>query len=192
MGAVFTPLLTAGLDKQSGFARYSENWEGNDAAFMLVRWPAEIGLQAFGGDGDRGWLVARVALLVLLAAWVARVAWRPVSGGRDLCRRCLLVLAAVFLLSPTPFPWRYVCLLPFLALYPRLSLVLWTALLPLYRLVFYFEGIGRPNVFHYGVVWVEHLPVAAFLVWEWTTGRWRAPDEAEPAPEAPQPFASAP
>ena len=179
VAAVFTPVLAAGVDRGSGFVRYGEHWEMNDAAFMLIHWPCLGALRAFGADLAHGQLLARVVLLVLLAAWMLRVAWRPVAGGRDLSRRCLLVIAAVFLLSPTQFPWYYVWVLPFLALFPRLSLALWTALLPLYRLMFYCEGVERPDVFHYGVVWIEHLPVVALLVWEWVTGRWRAPAEAE-------------
>ena len=70
-------------------------------------------------------------------------------------------------------------LLPLLALTPRLSLLSLTALLPLYYLRFYFEARGEPGRFDHGVVWIEHLPVLALLVWEWLRPKRQSIDVSE-------------
>ena len=42
-----------------------------------------------------------------------------------------------------------------------------TVLLPLYYLRFPLEAAGRPEIFDYGVVWLEWLPVWALLAFGW-------------------------
>jgi hypothetical protein len=85
----------------------------------------------------------------------------------DVWESSLLILAAVLLLSPTQFPWYYVWLVPFLTIRPRLSLLLLTALLPLYYLRFYFVARGNVAIFDLGIVWLEYLPVGWLLIREW-------------------------
>jgi hypothetical protein len=115
-------------------------------------------------------LVARAVVGVLLILWVL---WQsrtlPVHPA-DFCDRALLIVAGIFLLSPAQFPWYYVWLIPFLAIRPRMSLLLLTVLLPLYYLRFYFVARGWTNVFDYGIVWLEFVPVWCLLVWEWRVG----------------------
>jgi hypothetical protein len=96
--------------------------------------------------------------------WLAR---SPIRDGQDFCQRCLLAVAAVFLLSPTQFPCYYVWLIPLLAIRPQASLLLLTVLLPLYYLRFFFLSRGQAAVFDYGIVWLEYLPVWMLLWWEW-------------------------
>ncbi len=166
VGAVFLPVYWAGLDESSGFVAYARGWEMNDGLFMCLSWAAA----ALGG----GPTVARAgvaAAVVLAALLLSRTAPRDAS---DLCGRALLIIAVMFLLSPTQFPWYYVWMVPLLAVRPRGSLLLYTALLPLYYLRFAFKTMGNVNAFDYGIVWVEHAPVICLLLWEWRRGSgWR-------------------
>jgi hypothetical protein len=82
-----------------------------------------------------------------------------------------LVIAALFLLSPTQFPWYYVWLAPFLALCPSFALLALTAALPLYYLRFYFDARDQVALFDYGIVWLEYLPIMALLIVEWIAMR---------------------
>ena len=88
-------------------------------------------------------------------------------------------MAALFLISPTQFPWYYTWLLPFLAVVPKFSLVLLTlqlslyfslllltSLLPLYYLRFYLEPRGLMDIFNNYVVWIEFVPVWVLIVAE--------------------------
>jgi hypothetical protein len=70
-------------------------------------------------------------------------------------------------------------MLPLLALRPRLSLMLLTVVLPLYRLRFYFAARGAAGVFDNGIVWLEYAPVWGLLLWE-AVGKHR---HGHPAPE---------
>jgi len=174
-GALFVPAVLGRLDPSSGFVAYTREWEMNDGLFVFFLWGARFGLKSVGLNPGHAQLVARVVVLGLLAAWIARLAWREADDPADLCQRCLFAVAALFLLSPTQFPWYYVWLVPLLAIRPRACLLLYTALLPLYYLRFYFDNLGHVDVFDYGVVWVEHAPVCCLLIWEWWGGRRRAP-----------------
>ena len=85
-----------------------------------------------------GHLVTRVLVLLLLTVWIYCEVRQPWQDRGDFCERALLILAALFLLSPAQFPWYYVMIIPFLTLRPQWSLLLLTVLLPLYYLSYAF------------------------------------------------------
>lgn len=171
LGLIFGPMFPAAGGEHSGLLAYGSRWEMNDALFKLISGGAGgllriVGLPAEAGPRLARWLVMAVTAGVVL--WLARKPWEE---GLDLCQRCLWALAALFLLSPAQFPWYYVGLIPFLAVRPRLSLLLLTALLPLYYLRYYFLARGRVAIFDYGIVWLEYVPVWLLLGWEWWSER---------------------
>ena len=84
----------------------------------------------------------------------------------DLFKRSLFIVAALFLISPTQFPWYYTWLLPLLAVVPKFSLILLTTQLSLYYLRFYLEPRGLLDIFNNYVVWIEFVPVWALLIAE--------------------------
>jgi hypothetical protein len=167
---LYSPVFAAGFDWSSGFVAYARHWQMNDALFMSLLWALEGLGTLFAWDGAVSRLVARaimLAAIVGLALWLAR---KPSPDAGAFVERCLLLTAAVFLLSPAQFPWYGLWFLPFLALRPRFSLLLLAALLPLYYLRFHFEARGAVSVFDQGIVWLEYIPVWALLAWE----GWRA------------------
>jgi len=174
VAVLFLPVFGASLDASSGFAAYGQGWEMNDALFMLFSLAARGMLGLTGAGMGHAALLARALTVGALSAWVFWLCRQPATDGRDLCRRCLWVVAVAFLLSPTQFPWYFFWVLPFLAIEPRASLLLLTALLPLYYLRFHFKALDSVNTFDYGVVWAEYAPVWALLVWEGIAGRRRA------------------
>lgn len=175
---MFAPVVMGGLAGDSGFTAYGKKWEMNDALFMLVLWAAKFVLGLLGA-ADKAGMAARLftgAALVAIALWVVR---HKAADGMALARQYLWVVAALFLLSPTQFPWYYLWMLPLLAVAPRPSLLLLTALLPLYYLRFYWSGVDKVHIHDYWIVWAEYAPVWALLLWEWRTGYGRgkvAPD----------------
>jgi hypothetical protein len=66
-------------------------------------------------------------------------------------------------------------MLPYLAVRPRASLMLCTALLPLYYLRFHLQARGSVHIFDYYIVWLEFLPVWCLIVWEWLRNREKRP-----------------
>jgi hypothetical protein len=168
------PILTSGLDPRSGFSAYGEYWEMNDALFMLIIWGTKLfsGLTGILADQER--IASRLLVLAILTGWTV---WVTLGEGpldlEDLSKRSLMIVAALFLLSPTQFPWYYIWILPFLTINPRSSLLLLTALLPLYYLRFYFKAIDNIRAFDIGIVWIEYVPVWLLLIREWYVNRGR-------------------
>ena len=179
--AMFLPVYLGGLDGDSGFTAYGQRWELNDALFMVFVWGSKHLMQAVGWTGGNVQFAARAIVAALLMIWIGALARRESTDGQDLCERCLLVVAALFLLSPTQFPWYYIWMLPLLAIRPRASLLSLTVLLPLYYLRFHFDARGNVGVFDNGIVWIEYAPVWCLLIWEFYKG-WRRkaimPEEA--------------
>jgi hypothetical protein len=149
----------------SGFAAYAQRWEMNDALFMAGLYAIRTVLGWFG-QAAAAPFIARGVTVALLAGWIGWLAWRPLACAVDLPERMLLVVAGLFLLSPTQFPWYGLWMLPLLVLRPRLSLLLLTVLLPLYRLRFHFDARDQATLFDNGIVWIEYLPVWGCLLWE--------------------------
>jgi hypothetical protein len=174
------PAVQGMLGASSGFAAYAGRWEMNDALFMGLLYGVRH-LAAFMGLPGSAAGVARGITLVLLAAWILWLARRPVTSAADLGERMLLVIAGLFLLSPTQFPWYGLWMLPLLVVRPRRSLLLLMVLLALYHLRFYYDARDKVNVFDHGLVWLEYIPVWGFLLWEIFHG----PSRTGHSPDAP-------
>jgi hypothetical protein len=168
--AIFlTPALGAlRLGGQSGFAAYGGHWEMNGAAFAVFKGAAHTIPRALGLSltDDQVRFVARCMAAVLLLSILVVVLRRPIEDGRDLCSRAVVIVAALFLLSPTGFPWYVIWIIPLLAVQPHRSLLLLTVLLPLYYLRFHFDARGLVGVFDHGIVWLEFAPVWLVLAVE--------------------------
>jgi len=154
----------------TGLTAYVAGWKMNDALFLALDWIVAHLLELLDFEWSRSGGVSR-ALVIVAALWVALWLNRRAAGDADaLCTRFLLLAAAVFLLSPAQFPWYYTWLVPFLVLTPSPALMLLTFLLPLYYSRFYLDFRGQSQLFDYGIVWLEYLPVWLMLACEW----WRA------------------
>jgi len=155
--ACVLPILRGGTGEDSGLSAYASHWEMNDGAFVLLlaffEWWA----------GAHGMLLARASVALLVLGVLTTRLKRPVGDGADVTGRALWVVAALFLLSPTAFPWYFLWCLPLLALRPQSALLLLTATLPLYYLRFRFAQHDNVGVFDYGVVWLEFLPTWILL-----------------------------
>jgi alpha-1,6-mannosyltransferase len=176
--ACLAPMLADRHDEDSGVKKYGATWEMNDGIFMVVHEPLKRALMdgVPEGDahdvlrGDRKNLAGMIARVIVATILLAVVVWqirKPVDDAEDVIRRCLIVTTVLFMVSPTQFPWYFLWLFPFLCLRPRFSLLLLTALMPLYNLRFYCKDIDRVALFDYWLVWLQYVPVWAFLLMEW-------------------------
>jgi len=179
VGLIFVPVYRGGLQSDSGFVAYGQRWEINDALFMLFMWGAKPLAMVTKTLSGQEKLIARAIVAMLLIFWIGWLARHRVEHHLNFCEKCLFAVAGVFLLSPAQFPWYYIWMLPLLALRPRLSLLLWTALLPIYYLRFYFHARGTVHIFDNGIVWLEHAPVWCLLIWEWYRDNRRRMNPAE-------------
>lgn len=169
--ALFLPVYLSGLGNDSGLVAYQQNWEMNDALFMLVLWglrALERGLLEFDAPGT-----ARLFVVMSLLGWTFWSSRRKSEQIREISTIWLGIIAAAFFLSPTQFPWYYLWMVPLLAIRPAWSLLLLSALLPLYYLRFYFNARHQVEIFDYGIVWLEYIPVWVLLIRDWLVSRRR-------------------
>ena len=150
---LWAPVWTVAQGSDSGFVAYGESWQNNDGFFRLGIWASEEVLVWLSLPPWHSHAVMRIfvgCLVLGLLAWHVKLARRP---GWDVSRSLLVIVGAIFLLSPTQFPWYWLWCLPLLAVRPNFALLLYVALLPLYNL----QDSGA------WVYWVQHLPVWILL-----------------------------
>jgi hypothetical protein len=164
--AMFLPFYFSGLEADSGLTSYSKHWEMNDTLFMLMLWTVKFTGRIFGLDAFYAQTATRAVVALILLIWTSWVIRRDDRDPAEIVRRCLLVVAGLFLLSPTQFPWYYLWLLPFLAIRPQFSLLFLTVLLPLYYLRSFLSARQMTQIHDLGIVWLEFVPVWGFLLWE--------------------------
>jgi len=161
------PMLAAVQSgSSSGFFAYGDRWEMNDALFMVFDWIIQTVSGPLGASkNNTDWMV-RVTIALLLIAWTL---WHCRTESKtipDLANRWVLIIGALFLLSPTQFPWYFIWVLPFLTLAPRYSFLVLTAMLPMYYLKFYYNAVGDVDFFHNRLVWLEYAPTFGLILWE--------------------------
>lgn len=169
--AALLPFYLSGLDNSSGVTSYSKQWEMNDALFMVLLWVVKSVIKALSLNFASAQAATRGLVSLILFLWIFWVIRRDDRDPVRITRRCLMAVSALFLLSPTQFPWYFLWLLPFLALCPMVSLLSLTLLLPLYYLRNYFDARGMPGIHDHGIVWVEFVPIWGLLFWEWYNER---------------------
>jgi alpha-1,6-mannosyltransferase len=158
------PPLLAGLGDDSGFVAYATHWKTASAIMPNLERLVGLLLSPFKAEAEIISRVARLLVGLVLAAFIIWLAWNPLDGSQDLIERALLTVAALYLLSPSQFPWYLIWLQPLLCLRPERGWLLATALVPLYYVSFYFYATDRAWVFREVVVWVIWLPIWVVLV----------------------------
>jgi len=153
--AVWLPVLMVSHGDTSGFVAYGRGWQNNDGFFRLGIWLTESTLTALRLAPWHSHTIMRVLAAALIGAVVVYQLWRRREDAASLPTSCLVVVGAVFLLSPTQFPWYWLWCLPLLALRPFAPLLLYAVLLPTY----YVQDQFPYPTSH----WLQHAPVWAML-----------------------------
>lgn len=144
---LFLPVYLSGIDSSSGFVAYGRYWEMNDAAYRLISWGVKYILAGLSLDTSLTQITTRGVVLVAVAFWILWLSGNTSADSKQVWTHCLLIVAAVFLLSPTAFPWYFLWAVPFLAISPMPSLLVLNCCLPLYYLVDHYRGVGHPSTF---------------------------------------------
>jgi alpha-1,6-mannosyltransferase len=110
--------------------------------------------------------VTRLGVGIALIVWIAWVMRRGYSDQLQMWGKALLIVAGLFMISPTQFPWYYLWVIPLLTIRPRVSLLMLNALLPFYYVRFYFKAYGDINTFDNYLVWLQYVPVWILITWE--------------------------
>ena len=152
---LWLPVFLAPHGENSGFLAYGRGWQNNDGFFRAGIWVTERVLETLHIEPWRSHTIMRIASAFALATLVLWQLRTLASTPEDLLKRALVIVGALFLLSPTQFPWYWLWCLPLLTLRPSLPLLAYTALLPMY----YVQDQLVYPLSH----WLQHAPVWAML-----------------------------
>ncbi len=151
VGLGFLPFLIwdeAGFENVfRGLTTYNGHWEYNAGLFAVFR-----NLLPFASAKllSAGLLILVVGILTLI----------PTRDHRHLVWKAFAVVGALFVLSPTAFPWYFAWVLPFLCVFPRVSWLMMGALLPLNYLDFH---SAESIPFAHATFW--RIPSLSWICW---------------------------
>lgn len=154
---VIAPLLYYGLGAQSGLDAYAQGWQRNSAVFPLLN--SFFGL--FINNSEVGTRLTITMIIIALSLYLNR---RPLLKADLIITSFIWVIASLFILSPTQFPWYCLWFLPLLSLYPNPALLLFSATMPIYYLKFYFVLHEQNEIFDQYIVALQYLPVLIALI----------------------------
>lgn len=153
---IFLPVLFAGWDKNQGFMKYAANWINNAAVYTLLKDSIELFTTLFNiyfvcADCVARWITSGIILVSLMI-----ILRKPVKDNFDFLDKIFLIITISFLVSPTQFPWYLTWLILPLVFSPRISILLYVFLIPLYHL----------HYIHSYYIYIQHLPVLVLFLYE--------------------------
>ncbi len=138
----------------AGLGVYNEHWQYNAGLFALFQQSFNQIMPAWSAS----LLPAKIAVALILLAVLIRQSTLPGDAPLDLVHRCFVVVAALFALSPTAFPWYYTLVMPFLCVFPKRPWILLSWLLPLSYLDFHSDTWVSCSLF-----W--QIPALSWIIW---------------------------
>jgi len=150
---LFIPVFASNLDESLGFIRYAERWINNAALYSLFRDAVFYFMNLIGLQLN---ILPRIGITLVYLIILYFTLKREAKSQDQFLEKALLVVAFLYLISPTQFPWYYAWIVPLLVFRPKVSLLLYAALLPLYQL----------NYLSPALIYVQHFPVIALFIWE--------------------------
>lgn len=164
---LLAPAVLTGFGGASGFVAYGSQWQANDLLFRWIQWVVRLmpGLEA-----DTAMIVARVLVAAAVCVVAVAINRRPADAPLDLCARAFVTIGALFLLSPTQFPWYYGWIAILLPVFPARGFLVLAATLPLYYAYFHFAARDQSEYFRHAIVWLIWLPCWALLIHDGLTG----------------------
>ncbi len=156
VAVVYAPVFFSKLNSSLGFIKYAGNWYNNDAIFRIITIITESVISLFSTHAYCYHCIARYIVASIFLIILFFIIRKPYKNISDTLEKILIIVAVLFFLSPTEFPWYYTWMLPLLVIRPKISLILYTILLPLYQL----QGIWA------NVVWFEHIPIIILFLYE--------------------------
>ena len=160
---LLSPQFISALDQQAGLTNYAQYWQTNSFTFMwlqsFVTYMSNYEFMPFYEPG----LVARGIIAAIILMLLLKLMTKNWESVEELITQWLVIIAALFLLSPTGYPWYILWFMPLLVIKPNKALLLLTLLLPLYDLRYPLEALGNKYIFDYLVITLEFLPCLIML-----------------------------
>lgn len=163
IGLFYLPYLEGGAAIFQGLNRFAHEWRVNEGIYEVIH----SAIRSLGLSGSLLESMSRFTAALGVIGIVAGVCFwlNRQKNVTDFFKACGIALAALFFLAPTGNPWYFTWILPFLIFYPSRVLILFSGLVLLYYLDFYFLYQGNPGAFKYVRI-LEYGVFFAFLGWE--------------------------
>jgi hypothetical protein len=166
---VMLPQLLSYTNEQSGLINYSQYWRTNSFIFGLL----EDGLlyleqsvtYYFGNPQEIARYIV-VGLIGIVVLFNLKKNHEQNKQIEQLNKSWLVIVACMFFLSPTGYPWYFIWFLPLLAIKPNLPLLSLTMLLPLYDLRYPLSELNKSDVFNDIFIPLQFLPPLVFLLFQ--------------------------
>ena len=155
------PQLRHLADPQTGLFNYAADWQRNSFAFYWL----SRGLALLVQNTNYADTAARAVVAVVVSGLALWLLPRATANMHTQARHWCIVIAALFLLGPTGYPWYFAWFLPFLCLWRNPALLALTVVLPLYYTRFPLTANDLHHVFQHWVVTLEFLPIWLGLGW---------------------------
>ncbi len=155
---LYLPFVSAGHSLWEGLMTFSLHWKVNAGLFNLV----SLFFQSLSFPEDLVRLSSRLAVALIFAV-ISIMVLRWFWNRRDVlsfCQSALILTASLFFLVPTGNPWYYSWTFPFLLFFPVRALILFSGLVLLYYLDFYFMYQNQRHLFE----WVRLVEYGVFFI----------------------------
>ncbi len=141
---LYLPFMSAGASVFEGLVRFAGAWKVNEGLFALIR----LGLAEPASRIAAG-------LLFVTCLMAATKIINHQTEVQRFFQGCLFVIAGLFFLAPTGNPWYFTWVFPFLYFQPLRSLLIFSGLVFLYYLDFYFSYRSQSQYFIWAK-WIEY------------------------------------
>lgn len=165
-GILLFPLIFSYFDVGSGIEAYSRSWQNNDSIFRIILTLSKSVITMIGYHPGHGQYVSRMIIGLIVILSVLYINFNKAKDSTGYLKKALIIISLTFFLSPTQFPWYSLWMLPFLSIIPYNPLLLLSVLMPLYYLRYYYEPRGEYDFYYHYIVWLEYLPVLAWVAYD--------------------------
>ncbi|MCH9028271.1 MAG: hypothetical protein IH819_01385, partial [Bacteroidetes bacterium] len=160
---LFIPVLLSNLDESLGFIRYAGKWVNNAAVYEIFTWLMQQAVSLLGMSANSLPYINRWGILIIYLIIYIILLRKAPKDNLQFFYKGMLIVAVLYLISPTQFPWYYTWMLPLLTIRPKVSLLIYPLLLPLYQLNYLTDYI----------IYIEHLPILILFLLELKGVIWK-------------------
>ena len=160
---LFIPVLLSTLDDTLGFIKYAGKWINNAAIYTMFQWLIQETISVLHISVSCLPCINRWGIFIIYLLIGAIILRKTHKNKLQFFYKGLLLIAVLYFISPTQFPWYFTWMVPLLAVRPKASLLLYPMLLPLYQL----------NYLSDYIIYIEHLPILILFLLELKGVIWK-------------------
>jgi len=160
---LFIPVLLSSLDESLGFIIYAGKWINNAGFYTVFKWLIQQTTSLLSINVGCISCINRWGIVILFLITTYFIIRKVPQDQINFYKKALLIVAVLYFISPTQFPWYYTWIVPLLAIRPMVSLLLYPLMLPSYQLTYLVDYI----------IYIEHIPILILFLLELKGNIWK-------------------